>query len=126
MTNRELLCKEFTLLVSGQWCEWSKECGGSYAYVYGVKTTYENSVDVLKVMMMRDDFRDFIHNNSLRVNYHAFNITDAVIKFCAILTKPDDLLKSAVKFLKEKKNEGENTCTAAQIHFEIKNEGENI
>lgn len=94
MTDREQLCKEFTLLTNGHWYEWPKECGGSYTYIEGEKSTYKNPADILKVMIGRKDW--LLFKTKCLIN------TDNTI---SMILEQDAILKEAIKFLKERKND---------------------
>lgn len=112
MTDREQLCREFTELTGGHWHEFLAENNGQYQYsclncvIYQSESdlklhikkstpTYENPADVLKAMMKRDDYDDFLRE--LQKN-HWLEIEEFIEKY---ILEPDALLREAVAFLKE-------------------------
>lgn len=108
MTDREQLCREFTELTGGHWHDFGetkcgensiqflhcRECNG-----YLPNPTYSNPADVLRVMMVRDDWKKFAH--SINVVYSASWIVSHI--HIDLIIEPDALLKAAVEFLKEGK-----------------------
>ena len=105
MTDREQLCKWFTELTGGHWHEWTMQRGGYNGCNCGVIFTdynenidYTNPADVLRVMMERDDFDDFLIIG-LQKN-HWLELEEFIENY---IIEPDALLKAAVTFLKEER-----------------------
>jgi hypothetical protein len=103
MTDREKLCKEFTELTGGHWHDKTfPECGVTNRY-------YTNPADVLKVMMKRADFGDFmvikihnIHPQMLKLLHGSSRVGLQEEIPITYITEPDKLLQLAVEWLKEK------------------------
>jgi hypothetical protein len=114
MTDREQLCKEFTELTGGHWHEelypedhfhiMQCSCGATaYRNFVNWNQTYDNPVDVLKVMENMSCYTIFIEY-LMKSIYHPYQPIQSVISFTQwYIIKPDAILKAAVKFLKEKK-----------------------
>jgi len=114
MTDREQLCKEFTLLTGGHWHEWELgippdtflyQCKcGEIETDYNQNLSYENPADVLRVIEKFDWSELFMAK--LVYGFEQPNIEgkdwDGCIPVGYIL-EPDALLKAAVAFLKEGK-----------------------
>jgi uncharacterized short protein YbdD (DUF466 family) len=112
MINREQLCKEFTELTGGHWhrvvpsnkygnsqCSCGKVLGiMDFLDHLELNSTYENPADVLKVMMKRNDYDDFLA--SLQKT-HWLEVDEFIEVY---IVKPDTLLKAAIEFLKERRN----------------------
>ena len=106
--DREQLCREFTELTGGHWHEWrihytpngSKFYCRCHSDIYleamelPDNPTYENPADVLKAMMKRDDYDDFLRE--LQKN-HWLEIEEFIEKY---IIEPGALLKAAVEWLK--------------------------
>ena len=116
--DRDKLCREFTELTGGHWHEFPRAqqykdyfgnicntnrgrrcaCGVSFNSRYkSPNPTYENPADVLKAMMKRDDYDDFLRE--LQKN-HWLEIEEFIEKY---IIEPDELMHVAVEFLKEER-----------------------
>lgn len=101
MTDRENLCREFTELTGVHWHEWTEYQGnkckcGLFRYRGTDNPTYDNPADVLRVMMVRDDYDMFLREGLQRRYW--LQIDEFIEEY---ILKPDALLKAAVAFLKE-------------------------
>lgn len=116
MTNRKLLCKEFCELTNGHWHEWEMyldrdgnerfKCACGANLLRDQNPTYHNPTDVLRVMKLRGDWAMFLwviggntSKGSTPASYKKFDYIDI-----DYILNPDALLKMAVEFLKERKN----------------------
>jgi hypothetical protein len=114
MTDRENLCREFTELTGGHWHEWTEYQGnkckcGLFRYRGTDNPTYDNPADVLRVMMVRDDwfFMDWKKCEGFIWKIGEAIIVDGKVKVFTVelpfIIEPDALLKAAVEFLREGK-----------------------
>lgn len=93
MTERDKLCKKFTELTCGHWHEWKNSIG----FTHRPNPTYTNPIDVLGIMKRRDDYRLFKTKIGVKYDDGTFMIASEYI------LEPDALLRTAVKFLEEKR-----------------------
>jgi hypothetical protein len=102
MTDRENLCREFTELTGGHWHEDVKpeycdgKLGGRCKIIRDSNPDYTNPADVLRVMMVRDDYDMFLRDGLQRRYW--LQIDEFIEEY---ILKPDAMLKAAVSFLKE-------------------------
>lgn len=103
--DREQKCKEFTELNGGSWYEWSKECGGSYAYINGIRTNYSHPEEVLTVMMKREDWRrfDLFLQQGGKSFSDKISLNDVANNIYLYIIEPDKLLNTAWQWSAEHK-----------------------
>ena len=124
MTDREQLCKEFTELTGGHWHEIVPSnkygnpvcsCGREillpdFIHLAINNCRYDNPADMLRVMMARKDFGDFMvikihnfHQDILKLLHGSERVRLQENIPISYIIEPDALLKAAVAFLKEGK-----------------------
>ena len=103
MTDRDKLCREFTELTGGHWHEPDGSNTGTctcskWYLACPFNPRWENTADVLRVMMERNDFDDFLIIG-LQKN-HWLELEEFIENY---IIEPDALLKVAVEWLREEK-----------------------